>query len=168
MSFFKRVDGQFHLVEEKPHCCNSLLPTLKKTWFMSHIEAIVKGDLNITKADAKKQLKDNFAINVDEVRLGRYLSLGKSDYFLKGLSFGLIENYLQVVSTLNEGTATNLCTDGDQFKRAFLFPRMCIDAFLNSTKVCGLDACHIKAKYGGVLLVLTVLDGDGHVFPAAI
>ena len=31
-----------------------------------------------------------------------------------------------------------------------------------------LDACHIKARYGGVVLVLTVLDGNGNIFPAAI
>ena len=129
MSFFKRADGQFHLVEDRPHCCSSLLPTLKKTWFMSHIEAMVKGDLNVTKADAKKQLKDKYEINVNDALLGRYLSLGKSEYFRQGLSFGLIENYLQVVSTLNEGTATNLCTDGDLFKRAFCFRECALTRF---------------------------------------
>ena len=59
-------------------------------------------------------------------------------------------------------------TSEGAFKRAFLLPGMCVDAFTHSTKVVGLDGCHIKAKYGGVLLVMTVLDGDGHVFPAAI
>ena len=32
----------------------------------------------------------------------------------------------------------------------------------------GLDGCHIKAKYGGVVLVATVLDGNGNIFPGAI
>ena len=45
---------------------------------------------------------------------------------------------------------------------------MCIAAFQHTTGVIGLDACHIKASYGGVLLVMTVLDGNGNVFPAAL
>ena len=45
---------------------------------------------------------------------------------------------------------------------------MCIEAFSHSPKVVGLDACHIKAKYGGVILVMTILDGNGSVFPGAI
>ena len=53
-------------------------------------------------------------------------------------------------------------------KEPFCFQECASMRFFNSTKVCGLDAVHIKARYGGVLLVLTVLDGDGHVFPVAI
>ena len=45
---------------------------------------------------------------------------------------------------------------------------MCVRAFPHTTRVIGLDDCHIKARYGGALLVMTVLDGNGNVFPAAI
>ena len=45
---------------------------------------------------------------------------------------------------------------------------MCVNAYHNSTKVIALDGCHIKAKYGGVILDATVLDGNGNVFPAAV
>ena len=45
---------------------------------------------------------------------------------------------------------------------------MCVHAFRLSTNGVGLDGCHVKAKYGGVILVATVLDGNGNVFPAAI
>ena len=31
-----------------------------------------------------------------------------------------------------------------------------------------LDGCHIKAKYGGVILAATILDWNGSVFPAAV
>ena len=45
---------------------------------------------------------------------------------------------------------------------------MCVDSFWNSTKVVGLDTCHVKATCGGVVLVMTVLDGNGQVFPGAV
>ena len=47
-------------------------------------------------------------------------------------------------------------------------PGPCARAFQHSTRVVGLDACHIKARYGGVLLVMSVLDGNGNVFPCAL
>ena len=63
---------------------------------------------------------------------------------------------------------TNFDVHDEEFRRAFLFPSMCVNAYHNSTKVIALDGCHIKAKYGGVILSATVLDGNGNVFPAAV
>ena len=54
------------------------------------------------------------------------------------------------------------------FERAFLAPGMCVAAFHHTTRVIGLDACHVKASYGGVLLVMTILDGNGNDFIAAL
>ena len=54
------------------------------------------------------------------------------------------------------------------FMRAFLCPRMCRDAFRHTTKVVGLDACNMWGPFGGVILVVTILDGNGQVFPGAI
>ena len=51
---------------------------------------------------------------------------------------------------------------------AFLALGMCVRAFPHTTRVVGLDACHIKARYGGALIVMTELDGKGNVFPAAL
>ena len=55
-----------------------------------------------------------------------------------------------------------------RFLRAFPCPSICVAAFHNSMKVIGLDACHIKARYCGVVLLVTVLDGNGSLFSAAI
>lgn len=76
--------------------------------------------------------------------------------------------FLQVLGMLNEGTTTGLMTDNGLFKRAFLLPGICRAAFPHTTKIIGLDACHVKASYGGVLLVMTFLDGNGSVFPGAV
>ena len=45
---------------------------------------------------------------------------------------------------------------------------MCVSAFSNSTGVLGLDACHLKTPHGGVLLVLTILDGNGQIIPGSL
>ena len=68
----------------------------------------------------------------------------------------------------NEGTTTGLISIEGVFQRAFLCPGMCARAFERTTKIVGLDACHIKTRYGGALLVTTVLDGNGQIFPVAV
>ena len=45
---------------------------------------------------------------------------------------------------------------------------MCMASYTHTTRIIGLDACHVKASYGGAVLVMTVLDGNGQVFPSAI
>ena len=73
-----------------------------------------------------------------------------------------------MLSRVNEGTKTFLVTQNGRFKRTFIALRMCIDSFDFTTRIVGLDACHIKASYGGAVLVMTVLDGNGQVFPSSI
>ena len=84
------------------------------------------------------------------------------------VSFGRLRAYLESLTALNPGTTTRLLETDSVFERAFMALGMCVDSFQHTPGVVGLDACHIKASYGGVLLVMTVLDGNGQVYPAAI
>ena len=83
-------------------------------------------------------------------------------------TLGTIRSFLLSFERRNPGSKTDFEADNGEFRRAFLCPAMCVQAFRHSTRVFGLDGCHIKAKYGGVVLVATVLDGNGNVFPGAI
>ena len=82
--------------------------------------------------------------------------------------FGRLSSFLNTLSRVNDGTKTFLMTQNGRFKRAFIALGMCIDSFDFTTRIVGLDACHIKASYGGAVLVMTVLDGNGQVFPSSI
>ena len=96
-----------------------------------------------------------------------YLSCKKSTPCRKGFVWES-ETFLDMIEHANPGSRTCVVTKDGEFQRAFLCPSMCVRAFQNATHVISLDACHFKARYGGVVLVLTVLDGNGNVFPAAI
>ena len=55
------------------------------------------------------------------------------------------------------------------FKRIFI----CFNAMMNGfDKGCrlliGVDGCHLKTPYGGVLLVAVALDGNNGLFPVAV
>ena len=82
------------------------------------------------------------------------------------MSFGRVRSFLEVLSATNRGTMTHLVENNNVFERAFLALGMCIASFPHTTRVVGLDACHIKASYGGVLLVMTVLDGNNSISPS--
>ena len=82
--------------------------------------------------------------------------------------FGTLAAFLETRSQTNEKTKTSLTAINGMFQRAFLALGMCVDAFTNTTRIIGLDVCHVKAPYGGVILVMTVLDGNGQVFPGAL
>ena len=88
--------------------------------------------------------------------------------FSDAASFGTIRSFLRAFESLNPGSKTDFEEADGEFRRAFLCPALSVRAFHCSTKVFGLDGCHIKARYGGVVLVATVLDGNGNIFPAAI
>ena len=82
--------------------------------------------------------------------------------------FGLVRSFLETLKTNNPSTTTQFEERDGKFLRAFLMPGMCVNAFHRSTHVISIDGCHVKSKFGGVILVLTVLDGNGNIFPAAI
>ena len=109
-----------------------------------------------------------YGIDVPGVLLERCMGEAKSGIACQERSFGIVDAFLEALKTKNPSTTTVFETEDGAFLRAFLMPGMCVDAFRHSTRVISLDGCHVKSKYGGVILVLTVLDGNGNVFPAAI
>ena len=80
----------------------------------------------------------------------------------------MTKSFLTKFVETNVGSTASTTVKGGEFQRAFLCPQMCVNGFLHSTHVVALDGCHVKTKFGGVLLVMTVLDGNGNIFPCAI
>ena len=57
-----------------------------------------------------------------------------------------VSSFLTTLASTNEGTTTSLLTRDGVFEGAFVCPGICVDAFRHSTKVIGLDGCHVKTK----------------------
>ena len=121
----------------------------------------------ITASQISSRLKSQYGVDVDLMMLNRAIHEAKCSSGMI-VSFGRLRAYLESLTALNPGTTTRLLETDGVFERAFMALGMCVDSFQHTTGVVGLDACHIKASYGGVLLVMTVLDGNGQVYPAAI
>ena len=120
----------------------------------------------MTASEISCRLKKKHGVDVDAMTLNRAIREARSGSSSPVRSFGLLRSFLECISSENPGTVTRLSTKDGVFERAFVALGMCIDSFRHTTRVIGLDACHVKAGYGGVLLVMTVLDGNGQVYPS--
>ena len=167
ISFYQRLDGMFHASEIRPHTCRPSRPTIKMIWVVSKTRELLRETPAITASQISSRLKSDHGVNVDLMMLNRAIREAKLCSKMT-FSFGCLRSFLESLTSLNPGTTTRIATKDGVFERAFVDLGMCVDSFRHTTGVVGLDACHIKASYGGVLLVMTVLDGNGQVFPASI
>ena len=168
MLFHADLDGVFRLDEKWEHDCQALLPTIKRVWIRKKIEEMKREDGKIKPKAIQMRFKEKFKIDVGKVLIANALSDVKKEQTKTDQSFGLTTSFLDAVAINNEGTTVRLMSDGEVFQRAFLCPGICKDAFMHTVMISGLDACHIKAPYGGALLVMTALDGNGQIFPVAL
>ena len=110
----------------------------------------------------------SFGLDVEAAVIEKCSRQVRNMIIAENASFGIVHSFLESLAKANPGTTFNFQSFDGRFLRAFLCPSICVAAFHNSTKVIGLDACHIKARYDGVVLLVTVLDGNGSSFSAAI
>ena len=91
-------------------------------------------------------------------------------------SYKILEEYVKELQRHNPGTFVKFqfgdrLSDNDPkvFKRMFLSFKPIIDGFKAGCRpFIGVDGCHLKGPFGGVLLSAISLDGDKGVIPLAI
>ena len=168
MSFFLQVDGLFHLAEQRDHTCMEMLPTIKKRWMFQKLRALMAERVKLTTSEAKNWFFDVYQINVEKTMLSRVMCKVRREMREEKSGFCNLSSFLDALSRTNEGTRTLLVSLNGTFQRVFVALGKCIMSFAFTTRIVGLDACHVKASYGGAVLVMTVLDGNGQVFPSSI
>ena len=145
-----------------------MVSTVKKIWVNEKVKDVLRDGKKHSPSELIELLYNVHGVTVGAVMMNHSIVDIRNAMWEEGTTFGHLRSYLEALRTNNDGTDTCLVVEEGVFKRAFVALGMCVRAFELSTRVVGLDACHVKAKYGGVLLVMTVLDGDGSVFPAAL
>ena len=125
-------------------------------------------DRKVTPTTLKDFIKKKHRVDVDLILVRNALAESKKLIEEDHTPFGMVSSFLDALARINEGTSTSIISKDGVFQRAFLCPGACVDAFCHTPKIVGLDACHIKAAYGGSLLVMTALDGNGSIFPVAV
>ena len=168
ISIRARKDDRFHVTKAlHEHTCDSVAPTIKLSWLRSKAMGLLVRKPTITVQELSDWFRLSFGLEVSLPVLERCTRQAKDQILSDAASFGTIRSFLRAFESLNPGSKTDFEAADGEFRRAFLCPALCVRAFHSSTKVFGLDGCHIKARYGGVVLVAAVLDGNGNKPPAA-
>ena len=164
-----KIDDVFYITKTRhEHTCDILSPTFKKMWIRQRATELLCQREKATASELGDSLRLTFGVHVQTPLLERCMGEAKSGVAFSEQSFGLVRSFLEALETNNPSTTTLFEARDGKFLRAFLMPGMCVHAFHRSTRVVGIDGCHVKSRFGGVILVLTVLDGNGNIFPAAI
>ena len=122
----------------------------------------------VTVTELKNWFLETYGIYTETSMLCRAISHVRNEALGVKLGFGKLTSFLNELARSNADTTISVVSPGGVFIRAFLALGMCVQSFQHTTRVLGLDACHVKAAYGGVLLVMTAIDGNGQIYPCAI
>ncbi|KAK1570739.1 hypothetical protein Q3G72_006431 [Acer saccharum] len=144
----------------------------KVKWIASKFENLVKTNPSIDIKVLGDLLRENYRVSVDVQRL--YNAKKKA---LAGLAkdhakcFGLLRRYAYMVNQTNPRSAVHICTQDPQptFQRMFLSFEAQKLGFLEGCRpFIGVDGCHLKGPFGGVLLSAVALDANSGLFPLAV
>ncbi|XP_057444916.1 uncharacterized protein LOC130737170 [Lotus japonicus] len=145
------------------------------TWIADKLESKLKADPNMSYASMKQELLDNYGIEPSNVaQLYRARKRVRQDSKgVHALSYNDLPAWANLAKDTNPGSIIKLeleprINKNPEFKRFFV----CLDAMKKGfVRGCrpwfGIDGCHLKGPYGGVLLSAMAVDGNKGMFPIA-
>ncbi|XP_057452869.1 uncharacterized protein LOC130744726 [Lotus japonicus] len=145
------------------------------TWIANKLESKLKADPNMSYASMKQELLDNYGIEPSNVaQLYRARKRVRQDSKgVHALSYNDLPAWANLAKDTNPGSIIKLeleprINKNPEFKRFFV----CLDAMKKGfVRGCrpwfGIDGCHLKGPYGGVLLSAMAVDGNKGMFPIA-
>ena len=98
-SFFKQLDGQFHVAEEREHSCDSVFPTVKRLWVCEAARELVQEKGRITPSELSVFLVKKYGVRVDKMMLSNAVADARKTNEHETSPFGLVADFLNAVST---------------------------------------------------------------------
>lgn len=80
----------------------------------------------------------------------------------------MLWDYVQEVRTKNPGSSVYLGLNpngSNKFEKLFVCLATCKEGFKSSRMIIGVDGCHLKGKYGGILLTVVGIDPNNNIYP---
>ncbi|KAH7866249.1 hypothetical protein Vadar_017624 [Vaccinium darrowii] len=146
------------------------------TWISKKLLKDFKENPNLDLDGMQEKLNNRYGIEASKIQL--YRARRKCMDVLEG-SFGgqykLLPTYAVEVRKTNPGSLFKMqynrpcITQNPIFMRLFVSFEAMINGFLNGCRpFIGVDGCHLKGPYGGVLISAVALDGNNGLFPLAV
>ena len=145
------------------------------TWIATKLDGKLKAEPNMSYASMRQDLLDNYGVEPTYVtKLYRARQKARQDSKgVHALSYNDLPAWAFSALETNPGSIIKLelepkLNKNPEFKRFFV----CLNAMKNGfVRGCrpwlGIDGCHLKGPYGGVLLSAVAVDGNKDMFPIA-
>ncbi|KAF7842517.1 uncharacterized protein G2W53_004815 [Senna tora] len=174
------LDGRAFMIKsyEPSHTCirQSEKNNITSTWIAEKLKGSLSADPNMSYELMSNELNTKFGVEAHRMQLYRARKKGKEqvegshvESYKKMLKYAelLLERNRGSIVKLNYHDRTSL-EETPVFKRIFVCLAACRDGFLNGCRpFFGLDGCHLKGPYGGVLICAVSLDANNGLFPIA-
>jgi hypothetical protein len=121
--------------------------------------------------DIMNVLIHEYGVSSSYSTVWRALSSSKKTKMLEDdESFKFLRSYMERLELHNPGTFTSVDYEQDHktFKRLFICPRATQLAFKTCRPMVIIDACHLRSKYGGIIMSACAQDGEGRIVPLAM
>ncbi|CAH1433302.1 unnamed protein product [Lactuca virosa] len=142
-------------------------------WIADVVTDKLKSEGDVSTADLKKWLMHTYNVEVPYMRVFRGREKAYTDMYGRwDDSYVNIYNFKQELEKRNPESVVeiDLQTVGEKkhFLCFFISLTTCSKGFLAGYRpYIGLDACHLKEKFNGVLVAATSIDGNNGMFPVA-
>ncbi|KAJ0972417.1 hypothetical protein J5N97_020376 [Dioscorea zingiberensis] len=171
-------EGAFQVkTMQKEHLCSSINKSgnkmATKYWVADRVIEWLRNEGELAPSELRRRLVEKYHVELPYHRVWRGKEIAMS------IIHGCWDNsYLKIMSfkeelvRRNHGTIVKLDKfqqdDGWHFRRIFISISTCSIGFLTGCRLfLGLDGCHLKGKFKGVMLTATAIDGANRLFPVA-
>ncbi|KAK2662001.1 hypothetical protein Ddye_000575 [Dipteronia dyeriana] len=144
----------------------------KVKWIASKFEKLVKSNPSINVRVIGELLRETYKVSVDIRTLYRAKNRALKELAKDhGKCFGYLRRYAFMLNQTNPGVSVHICTQNPQptFQRIFLrFEPQKVGFLEGCRPFIGVDGCHLKGPFGGVLLSVVSLDVNSGLFPLTV
>lgn len=173
ISFNRRKDGLLHLVKFQQHeetCATYLQPFSLRGRALAHLATpLVQDILKLRPRDIANQARSKYGAETPyHMAWAARAQVRKQAAGNYEEGFQKLQSLLDQLALANPGSKIKFETDNHQrFTRAFVSLRPWQTAAAHCRPVFTVDAAHSKARYRGVYVSLSGVDGQGHLVPIA-
>ncbi|KAH9770952.1 SWIM-type domain-containing protein [Citrus sinensis] len=171
-----KVTFQIKTLKCGEHKCKELFknPEVTSRWIAQKLYGFISFNPNIGCESMSDELRKRFSCSTTKKRLymakKRVLKIADSDYTK---SYAKLHDYANVLLIKNKRAMVKIQyeTQGIEtyFKRIFISFDSIQNGFIRGCRrFIGVDGCHLKTSFSGILLTVVTLDADNGIFPLAV
>ncbi|KAH9655260.1 SWIM-type domain-containing protein [Citrus sinensis] len=163
---------------QKKHECKLTKKSVKvtSTWVAEMIKGHVAIDANVKISLLKNYMQEKFRLKIEKLTM--YRAREKARILVYGdhsKGYEKLFQYAAAIHRAEPGAICKVLCDAVTIPEKCLFQRFFVafpaqrNAFLNGCRpFIGIDGCHLKGKYGGVLLAAVASDANKGIVPLAL